>query len=101
MNLLVPSDYHGQWDKKSGHVAPLYYHPDDDIEFFNANYSLRYWIEKGASPKKIVMGVPLYGQSFSLSDPKNNGLNAKASGPGTAGEYTRAAGFLAYYEVST
>lgn len=45
------------------------------------------------------MGVPLYGQSFTLSDPKNNGLNAKASGPGTAGEFTRSAGFLAYYEV--
>lgn len=35
------------------------------------------------------MGVPLYGQSFALSDPKNNGLNAKAPGPGQAGEYTR------------
>lgn len=46
------------------------------------------------------MGVPLYGQSFTLSDPKNNGLNAKAPGPGQAGEYTRAAGFLAYYEVN-
>ena len=28
-------DYHGQWDKKTGHVAPLYYHPDDEIDFFN------------------------------------------------------------------
>lgn len=46
------------------------------------------------------MGVPLYGQSFTLSDPKNNGLNARAPGPGQAGEYTRAAGFLAYYEVN-
>lgn len=34
-----------------------------------------------------------------MSDPKNNGLNAKAPGPGSAGEYTRAAGFLSYYEV--
>lgn len=62
---------------------------------------MNYWIEKGAPPKKIVMGVPLYGQAFQLSDPKNNGLNAKSPGPGTAGEYTRAAGFLAYYEVRT
>ena len=49
-------DYHGQWDKKtgqfniwtiymwfcqqkksfSGHVAPMYEHPDDDFYFFNA-----------------------------------------------------------------
>jgi hypothetical protein len=29
-------DFHGQWDKKTGHVAPLYFHPDDDFFFFNA-----------------------------------------------------------------
>lgn len=46
------------------------------------------------------MGVPLYGQAFTLSDAKNNGLNARAPGPGQAGEFTRAAGFLAYYEVN-
>lgn len=59
---------------------------------------MNYWIEKGAPPRKIVMGVPLYGQSFTLSDAKNNGLNAKAPGPGQAGEYTRAAGcFISYF----
>lgn len=45
------------------------------------------------------MGMPLYGQSFQLENTKNNGLNAKAPGPGQAGEFTRAAGFLAYYEI--
>lgn len=45
------------------------------------------------------MGMPLYGQSFRLEKASNNGLNAKAPGPGQAGEYTRAAGFLAYYEI--
>jgi chitinase len=29
-------DYHGQWDKKTGHVAPLYYHPEDDVDYFNS-----------------------------------------------------------------
>lgn len=28
-------DYHGQWDKKTGHVAPLYYYPGDDYDYFN------------------------------------------------------------------
>lgn len=43
--------------------------------------------------------MPLYGQSFSLENTANNALNAKAPGPGTAGEFTKAAGFLAYYEI--
>ena len=46
------------------------------------------------------MGMPLYGQGFTLADPKVHGLNAPAPGPSQAGEFTRAAGFLAYYEVN-
>lgn len=35
-------DYHGQWDKKTGHVAPLYHHPDDEVDFFNT-VSICFW----------------------------------------------------------
>lgn len=28
-------DYHGQWDKKTGHVAPMFEHPGDDYYYFN------------------------------------------------------------------
>ncbi|KAH8339656.1 hypothetical protein KR067_012162, partial [Drosophila pandora] len=96
---VMTYDFHGQWDKKTGHVAPLYYHPDDDVDYFNANFSLNYWIEKGAPSRKIIMGMPFYGQSFTLESASNNGLNAKAPGPGKAGEFTKAAGFLAFYEI--
>ncbi|XP_070854530.1 probable chitinase 10 [Drosophila suzukii] len=96
---VMTYDFHGQWDKKTGHVAPLYHHPGNKFEYFNANFSLSYWIEKGAPSRKIVMGIPLYGQSFTLESANNSCLNAKASGPGQAGEFTRASGFLAYYEI--
>ena len=46
-----------------------------------------------------MTGMPLYGQSFSINDPSaGTGLNVAASG-GQAGEFTRAAGFLSYYEI--
>ncbi|XP_050540568.1 probable chitinase 10 isoform X2 [Daktulosphaira vitifoliae] len=96
---VMAYDYHGQWDKKTGHIAPIYYHPNDDISYFNINYTINYWISKGANSRKIVLGVPLYGQSFTLSDPNNHGLNAPASAGGEAGQFTRSAGFLAYYEI--
>ena len=47
------------------------------------------------------MGIPMYGQSFGLTEAANHGLNAKSYGKGRAGKYTRAAGFLAFYEVSS
>lgn len=46
--------------------------------------------------------MPLYGQSFTVTSdtsPKRIGLNTRSSGPGEAGKFTRAAGFLAYYEI--
>lgn len=63
------------------------------------NYSINYWISEGVPRRKIIMGMPLYGQSFQLEKAANNGLNQNAPGPGQAGEFTRAAGFLAYYEI--
>jgi len=96
---VMTYDYHGQWDKKTGHVAPFYGHPDDDYFYFNANYTMNYWIESGAPPSKLVMGMPLYGQSFTLNNKKENGLNAPAKSGGAAGPATRAKGFLAYHEI--
>ncbi|XP_068629927.1 probable chitinase 10 [Battus philenor] len=97
---VMTYDYHGQWDKKTGHVAPLYYHPDDDNTYFNANYTMHYWMEKGSPSHKLVMGMPMYGQTFTTSSSYDiNSLNVPAVSGGDAGEYTRAKGFLAYYEI--
>ena len=46
-----------------------------------------------------MAGLPLYGQSFTLADPAHSGLGAAVLGRGEAGEFTRAGGFLAYYEI--
>ncbi|XP_026742791.1 probable chitinase 10 isoform X2 [Trichoplusia ni] len=107
---VMTYDYHGQWDKKTGHVAPLYYHPEDDNTYFNANYTIHYWMQKGAPANKLVMGMPTYGQTFTLGADKDSyqslsgnkaatGLNAPAYAGGEPGEYTRAKGFLSYYEI--
>ena len=92
-------DFFGQWDGKTGHNAPLYDHPEIENKYFNTNFSINYWIENGADRRKIVMGMPMYGQSFTLVNASNTGLNSKSSGGSQAGEFTRQKGFLSYYEV--
>jgi len=96
---VMTYDYHGHWDKKTGHVAPMYAHPEDDYDYFNTDFTMKYWMENGAPANKLVMGMPLYGQAFTLNDQSKAGLNAQANQKGQAGQFTRAAGFLAYYEI--
>ena len=46
---VMTYDYHGHWDKKTGHVAPMYHHPESEYDYFNTvihptyvNIRLRY-----------------------------------------------------------
>ena len=100
---VMSYDYHGYWEGRTGHVAPLYRGSDEQLVHMNANFSLIHWLEKGVPSYKLIMGVPAYGQSFTLSEKSRGqvtpGLNAKVSGPGRPGDFTKSAGMLAYYEV--
>jgi len=91
-------DYFGPWDRKTGHISPIYGYEGNPHPNFNVNFTINYLLQKGLSRERLVMGMPLYGKSFTLSNPANHGLNAPASA-GKAGAYTRMAGTLAYYEI--
>ena len=52
----------------------------------------------GVTKSKLVMGMPTYGRAFTLSNPSENGISAKAT-KGTAGKYTREGGFVSFYEI--
>ena len=68
---VMTYDYHGYWDSVTGHVAPLY----SSVDHFNANFSLNYWAQLGVDKSKLVMGLPTYGQTFSLANPDQSGKN--------------------------
>lgn len=58
-----------------------------------------YWMMNGAPRAKLIMGMPLYGQSFTLSSSASHGLNAASSAGGAKGPYTGQAGLLGYNEI--
>ena len=67
---------------------------------YQQEYSVKTWLDGGLEKKKLILGFPLYGQSFTLADANNNSLNAPTYGGAEAGTYTRQRGFLSYYEVN-
>nr|AYI49821.1 chitinase [Microdera punctipennis] len=57
------------------------------------------WIARGADPQKLVLGLGVYGRSFSLASASNNQLGAPVTGGGNAGKYTRESGMIGYNEI--
>uniref|UniRef100_A0A182NJ73 chitinase n=1 Tax=Anopheles dirus TaxID=7168 RepID=A0A182NJ73_9DIPT len=100
LNVMV-YDMHGAWDNYSGINAPLYRGPadlSDRDRQLNVNSSIHYWLEQGAPAEKLVLGIPLYGRSFTLANAANTEIGAAAVGGGTAGPYTREPGVMGYNE---
>ncbi len=72
---------------------------------------MNYWYDQGCPKEKLIVGMPVYGRSFTLVNENQNeldalckitGWNSETDGPlysGIAGRYTREPGYLSYYEV--
>lgn len=80
---LMSYDFHSSADGKTGANAA----------FADVKASVDYWLEKGAAPQKLILGVGAYGQTFTLADPHNHGFNAPSNGPGEGGNQ------MPYYKV--
>ncbi|KAM5160753.1 oviduct-specific glycoprotein [Callospermophilus lateralis] len=93
---VLSYDFHGSWEKFTGHNSPLYSFPEDPK---SSAYAMNYWRKLGAPSEKLMMGFPTYGRAFRLLEPSDNGLQAVATGPASSGKYTKQAGILAYYEI--
>ncbi|TWW62629.1 acidic mammalian chitinase-like [Takifugu flavidus] len=99
---VMTYDFHGAWERFTGHNSPLYRgsHDSGDLIYFNTDYAMKYWRDNGTPVEKLRMGFAAYGRTFRLTS-SNTGVGAPASGAASAGPYTREAGFWSYYEICT
>lgn len=98
---LMAYDFHGKWEKETGHNAPLYA-PSTDSEWrkqLSVDNAANLWVKMGAPKEKLIIGMPTYGRSFTLANTDRHGPNSPATSGGKEGVYTKESGFLAYYEI--
>nr|XP_035935462.1 chitotriosidase-1 isoform X1 [Halichoerus grypus] len=98
---LMAYDFHGSYEKITGHNSPLYKMQGESgaAAKLNVDSAVQLWLQRGTPANKLILGMPTYGRSFTLASPSDTGVGAPATGPGTPGPFTNQGGLLAYYEV--
>ncbi|OAD52209.1 Acidic mammalian chitinase, partial [Eufriesea mexicana] len=100
---LLSYDYHSSYDPAVNHHAPLYPLEEDNEYSYDTeltiDYTVNYLLKNGATPEKLVLGIPTYGRTYTLFNQDATDLGSPADGPGTKGDATGEKGYLAYYEI--
>ncbi|KAH8271606.1 hypothetical protein KR018_010933, partial [Drosophila ironensis] len=102
---VMAYDLHGPWDAVLGINAPLYPASSDKDDStgrrqqLNVDAIVKYWLQAGAPPEKLVLGVPFYGRTFTLPSGGDHEPGSPHIGKGLAGKYSREPGVLGYNEL--
>lgn len=96
---IMTYDFHSytKFTPFTGLNSPLYARPGEELYFatLNINYTVQMYKDKGLDPKKIVVGIPTYGHSFTLINSNNTKIGSPASGFGKLGDL----GFVNYPDI--
>lgn len=98
---VMTYDMYGPWSSYTGQNSALYASSvESDWEKSNLNIdaAVTNWINAGADPGKLCIGIAFYGHTFTLADPNNNGIHAPITGPGRPGP-SGEEGVLNYIDV--
>ncbi len=77
---IMNYDYTGPWSSSTGFIAPLYSDPNDPRHSNSIEHSIASYEAAGVPAKKLLMGLPFYGYSWTAVDKVNNGLFQRGLG---------------------
>jgi chitinase len=89
---LMTYDIHGAWD------SPKVVGANADMPFiFNA---VKYFLDAGVSPNKLVLGLAAYGRSYTMNDSSCTAVGCSFSG-GATGGCGGETGFMPYFTIAS
>ncbi|KAL3629629.1 hypothetical protein CASFOL_026851 [Castilleja foliolosa] len=84
-------DYHGAWDPSLTGAHAALFDPKSNL---STAFGIGTWIRAGVLREKLIMGMPMYGKTWTLKNLSQHGVGAKAVGVGPGDD-----GSLTYAEV--
>ncbi|XP_013147353.1 PREDICTED: chitinase A-like [Papilio polytes] len=82
--FLMSYDFKGAWSNDTlGHQTPLYAPAWNPKETYTTDFGVKYLLAQGVNPKKIVVGVAMYGRGWTgvHNYEDNNPFTGNATGP--------------------
>ena len=95
MANIYAYDYHGYWDQVTGHHSAI----DQSQGTYYAKYAMDYYTKNGFAKSQLNLGIPFYGQSYTLESAGNANVGAPATGPGAPGKFSNQQGMLTFFEI--
>ena len=98
-------DYHGTWETKTNHAAPLLESPFDPArgEGFYIDGTISAYLNAGVPARKLVLGIPAYGRGWTGVPNVNHGLYQKSTAvaPSPSGDSLATDGVASYRTLET
>ncbi|MFB8348742.1 glycoside hydrolase family 18 protein [Streptomyces niveus] len=70
-------DFHGTWEPTTAQQSALFAKSDD----FSVDQTVNDWLRRGAPARKLVVGMPFYGQGWTGVSGGGTGMGRPATGP--------------------
>lgn len=82
-----------------GALYPSLFDTTNELKELNVDAAVNYWLNNGCPKEKLILGIPTYGQTFTLANANENQVGALATGPGSIGSFVPVVGFLGFNEI--
>ncbi|XP_076088867.1 chitinase-3-like protein 1 isoform X2 [Mytilus galloprovincialis] len=98
---VMAYDYFGTWSKVSGFTGSLFSRLSDPTYSpeLSQNWTIHYWMKKGAPPEKLVMGTTATALALTLKSASNHNIGAPVINSTIVGPVRKMRGQLSYSEL--